>query len=62
MLVTFELTPAGGGTTLKMTEVGFREMGWEAAVLEAQYQDHVDGWGFFLPRLVEYAARLVASR
>src|SRR5690349_10093421 len=28
-LVTFELTPANGGTSLRMTEVGFREQGWE---------------------------------
>ena len=30
LLVTFDLTPSGGGTLLKMTETGFREMGWEA--------------------------------
>ena len=34
LLVTFELTPSGAGTLLKMTESGFREMGWEVAVLE----------------------------
>ena len=62
MLVTFELTPSGEGTSLRMTEVGFREMGWEVAVLEEQYQDHVQGWDFFLPRLGEYAARLVSTR
>ena len=37
LLVTFDLTPSGGGTLLKMTETGFREMGWEVAVLEHQY-------------------------
>src|SRR6478735_4114258 len=37
LFVTFELTPSGGGTLLKMTETGFREMGWEVAVLEQQY-------------------------
>jgi uncharacterized protein YndB with AHSA1/START domain len=56
LLVTFELTPSGGGTLVRMTEVGFREMGWEVAVLEEQYRDHVEGWDFFVPRLVEYAA------
>jgi uncharacterized protein YndB with AHSA1/START domain len=61
-LVTFELAPAGGGTSLRMTEVGFREQGWEAAVLEAHYQDHVQGWDTFIPRLGEYVATLVASR
>ena len=61
LLVTFDLTPARGGTLLKMTETGFREMGWEAAVLEQQYQEHVTGWDFFLPRLVPYAAKLEAQ-
>ena len=37
---------------------GYRERGWEAAVLEATYQDHVQGWDHFLPRLVSYAATL----
>ncbi len=58
LLVTFELTPSGNGTLLKMTETGFREMGWEIAVLEQQYQEHVTGWGYFLPRLAPYATTL----
>jgi hypothetical protein len=45
-----------------MTETGFREMGWEAAVLEQQYQDHVTGWAFYLPRLEPYAQKLEAQR
>jgi len=62
VLVTFDLTPSGTGTLLKMTESGFREMGWEAALLEQQYNDHVTGWDFYLPRLVSYAATVkVAS-
>jgi uncharacterized protein YndB with AHSA1/START domain len=60
LLVTFELAPSGDGTLLTMTETGFREMGWEAAVLEAQYQDHIVGWDHFLPRLAPYALRLAA--
>ena len=56
LLVTFELSPAGGGTLLRMTETGFREKGWEVAVLEEQYRDHCAGWDHFLPRLVTYAA------
>ena len=60
LLVTFELTPSGGGTRLKMTERGFREMGWEAAVLEEQFREHGTGWDFYLPRLVTYAASLAA--
>ena len=60
LLVTFELTPSGGGTLLRMTESGFREMGWEVAVLEQQYQDHVTGWDFYLPRLAPCAEKLEA--
>lgn len=62
LLVTFELVEAGEGTTVRMTETGFRERGWELAVLEASYQDHVSGWDFFIPRLEAYVARLVAAR
>jgi uncharacterized protein YndB with AHSA1/START domain len=59
LLVTFELAPAGEGTTLRLTESGFREMGWEAAVLEEIYEDHVKGWAHHLGDLAEYAGRLV---
>ena len=59
-LVTFELVPSGDGTLLRFKETGFRERGWEAAVLEEAYLDHVRGWDHFLPRLVTYANRLVA--
>ena len=58
LLVTFDLTPSGHGTLVKMTETGFREMGWDVAVLEQQYQDHVTGWNFYLPRLAPYVATL----
>ena len=61
LLVTFELTPSEGGTLLKMTESGFREMGWEVAVLEQQYQEHVSGWDFYVPRLVAHVATLGRS-
>lgn len=59
-LVTFDLVPSGDGTLLRFRETGFRERGWEAAVLEGAYLDHVRGWDVFLPRLVTYANRLVA--
>jgi uncharacterized protein YndB with AHSA1/START domain len=62
LLVTFDLVPSGGGTLLKMTETGFREMGWELALLEQQYQEHVTGWDFYLPRLAPYVATLRAQR
>ncbi|MFC0005043.1 SRPBCC domain-containing protein [Micromonospora siamensis] len=58
LLVTFELTPAGDGTLLRLTETGFRERGWEIAVLEKAYHEHVTGWDFFLPRIAERAARV----
>jgi uncharacterized protein YndB with AHSA1/START domain len=61
LMVTFDLQPAGSGTFLKMTESGFREQGWEAAVLEANYLDHANGWDYFVPRLGEYVAALVLS-
>jgi uncharacterized protein YndB with AHSA1/START domain len=58
LLVTFNLTPSGRGTLLKMTEIGFREMGWEIAVLEEQYGEHGTGWDFYLPRIAPYVASL----
>ena len=45
-----------------MTESGFREMGWEVAVLEQQYNEHITGWDFYLPRLVSYAQTLKVRR
>jgi uncharacterized protein YndB with AHSA1/START domain len=62
LLVTFELEASGGGTLLRMTETGFREQGWEAAVLEERYRDHVTGWDHFLPRLAPYVATLQEQR
>jgi uncharacterized protein YndB with AHSA1/START domain len=62
LLVTFDLTPSRGGTLLTMTETGFREMGWEAAVLEQQYGEHVTGWNFYLPRLAPYVATLTVRQ
>jgi uncharacterized protein YndB with AHSA1/START domain len=61
LLVTFDLVPSGGGTLLRFQETGFRELGWEAAVLEQQYHEHVAGWDHFLPRLVAYADRLESA-
>lgn len=55
-LVVFELEPVAGGTRLRMTETGFRERGWEAAVLEEAYRDHGEGWDHHLARLAPYIA------
>jgi uncharacterized protein YndB with AHSA1/START domain len=61
LLVTFELIPSDGGTLLRFSETGFRERGWETAVLEEQYRDHTNGWDHFLPRLSAYVGRLVST-
>ena len=58
LFVTFALTPLDGGTNVKMTETGFRQMGWSAEEVRAAYDDHVQGWGFFIPRLGEHVATL----
>ena len=62
LLVTFDLVPSGDGTLLRFSETGYREKGWEAAVLEEQYADHASGWDYFLPRLVAYVDRLASTR
>ena len=58
LLVTFDLSPSSGGTLLKMTESGFREMGWDGVLLQQHYQDHVTGWDSYVPRLGSYVATL----
>lgn len=62
LLVTFELVQAGKGTLLTMTETGFRERGWEAAELEANYADHAAGWDRFVPAIKTYADHLAGSQ
>lgn len=61
LLVTFELTPSGAGTVLRLTETGFRERGWEVAVLEEHYRDHSVGWDLYIPRLGAYVTKLVST-
>ncbi|HEY4019986.1 MAG TPA: SRPBCC domain-containing protein [Pseudonocardiaceae bacterium] len=60
-LVTFELVSANGGTLLRLTEGGFREIGWEAAQLEEHYRSHSAGWDQHLASLAAYAAAMVRS-
>ena len=62
LLVTFELVPSGTGTVVCLTEVGFREMGWEAAVLEEQYKEHSVGWDTHFASLRDYLGQLVAAQ
>ena len=61
LLVTFELVPSGSGTVLRLTETGFREMGWEVAVLEEAYQEHSAGWDTYVPRIGEYVIQLAST-
>ena len=61
LLVTFDLVPTGEGTRIRMTESGFREMGWETAALEEQYREHESAWARYLPALGTYVARLVST-
>lgn len=61
LLVTFELEGVDHGTRLRLTEVGFREIGWEAAQLETQYCEHSAGWDEHLPNLAVYAAGVVGT-
>ncbi|MET9412294.1 SRPBCC domain-containing protein [Streptomyces sp. NPDC002935] len=61
LLVTIELEPSGDGTILRLTESGWREKGWEAAVLEEAFHDHERGWDMFLPKLQKYAPSVAAQ-
>jgi uncharacterized protein YndB with AHSA1/START domain len=61
LLVTFELSPSGTGTLLRLTETGFRERGWDAGAVGHAYEEHVRGWDFFLPRIAERAARATSE-
>ena len=61
LLVTFDLEATDRGTRVRMTETGFREMGWEVAVLEEQYRQHATSWDHYIPRLGAYVARLVST-
>lgn len=61
LLVTIDLLPSAGGTTLRLVETGFRQQGWEVAVLEATYADHVNGWSHFVPRLAAHAETYAES-
>ncbi len=62
LLVTFELVADGDATMLHLTESGFREKGWEQAVMEEAYRDHVRGWDLYVPAVGEYAQRVKATR
>ena len=58
LLVTFDLTPSGAGTLLRLTETGFAAPGRDGETPEERFLDHVRGWRIFLPRLAPYAESL----
>lgn len=62
LLVTFEITPSGGGADIKLIETGFREMGWADSQLAEQHAQHSAGWGVFIPKLGEYLTQPVSIR
>lgn len=62
LLVRFEIEATDTGSLVRMTESGFREIGWQTAVLEQTYNDHINGWNYFIPRLGEYAAKQSGRR
>jgi uncharacterized protein YndB with AHSA1/START domain len=53
MLVEFTLTPEGDERTrLRVVESGHELLGWPDAEEERYAQEHLNGWGEFLDRLV----------
>ncbi|ALR11553.1 polyketide cyclase [Mycobacteroides saopaulense] len=58
LLVTFDLTPSGTGTRVRMTEVGFRDQGRTESEVAEQYEAHEEGWAQHLPRLAPCALEL----
>lgn len=56
-LVSFDLEPAGRGTRLRFSEVGFDERGLSGNEAAEMHADHSSGWDHFLPKLVAYAEK-----
>ena len=50
LLVTFELAPSGAGTTSGSPRRASARRAGSIAVLEAAYNDHVNGWDIFVPQ------------
>jgi uncharacterized protein YndB with AHSA1/START domain len=58
MLVEFTLTPEGGGRTrLRVTESGHELRAWPDAEKQRYADEHQEGWGEFLDRLVTVVAK-----
>lgn len=61
LLVTFEIGATDVGSRLRMTETGFRELGWSEAVVADTHRDHERGWDEAIGRLEVYVGGLVAA-
>jgi uncharacterized protein YndB with AHSA1/START domain len=56
MLVEFILSEEQGVTTLRFIESGFAKNNWSEEKNREYFDDHSNGWDFYLPRLTTYAA------
>jgi len=56
MLVEFILSEDQGVTTLRLVESGFAKNNWSEEKNQEYFDDHSNGWDFFVPRLASYAA------
>ena len=54
MLVEFTLTEINGSTTLRLVESGFNKVSWSDEKNQQYYDDHTNGWDYFVPRLGTY--------
>jgi uncharacterized protein YndB with AHSA1/START domain len=55
-LVEFTLTPADGGTWLRVLETGVEEMGWPPDQKYRYADEHNDGWTHYFGRLHDHLA------
>jgi uncharacterized protein YndB with AHSA1/START domain len=61
LLVTFELVPAGAGTTIRFAETGYADRTWESADRDTTFRRHSQGWDRFVPGLGDYLGRFVST-
>jgi uncharacterized protein YndB with AHSA1/START domain len=62
MLVEFTLQPEAGSTRLRVVESGFDRVDWSDGQKTRYFEEHSSGWGRFLPRLRDHAARAAVAR
>ncbi len=56
MLVEFFLSEDQGVTTLRLIESGFAKINWSEEKNQEYFDDHSNGWDYFVPRLASYSA------